>query len=430
MEHPSTPLEPTQSKARIQLIDALRGFALLGILAVNMALFREPIQASFMGLATDQAPLDQAATWLVSFFATSKFYTLFSLLFGLGFSIMLTRARERGDAFVPFYLRRLLVLLGFGIVHAVFIWTGDILVTYALMGAVLLLFSWVKRPRTLLIWALALFLLPLPFYGLGYAGLAFVQTQPELSTEFDRELTSSMATFEIDLAQAQVVYRDGNFLAITAQRWNELATLIWPSMLFTAPSVLMMFLIGAYLGRREVFQRVDQHLPLFRRLLIFGLLVGVPANLIYASLIGANAVTLSGLTQLIGGAGALHIGGPAQSLAYVGAFALLSQVAFGQRLIALLAPVGQMALSNYLLQSIIATFIFYGYGLGLSGSMGAAQGLLLTFIIFGLQIPLSHVWMRRFRYGPAEWLWRTLTYMRPQPLWRTTGLTDRRPSPL
>lgn len=227
-----------------------------------------------------------------------------------------------------------------------------------------------------------------------------------------------MATFEADLAQAQAVYRDGNFLEITAQRWNELATLVWPFMLFTAPSVLMMFLIGAYLGRREVFGHVDQHIPLFRRLLIFGLLVGVPMNLLYANLVGANAVTLSGLTQLIGGAGALHVGGPAQSLAYVGAFALLSQVAPGKRLIALLAPVGQMALSNYLLQSIVCTLIFYGYGLGLSGSVGAAQGLLLTFVIFGLQIPLSHAWMRRFRYGPAEWLWRTLTYMRRQPMLR------------
>jgi uncharacterized protein len=117
----------------------------------------------------------------------------------------------------------------------------------------------------------------------------------------------------------------------------------------------------------------------------------------------------------------LHIGGPAQSLAYVGAFALLSQIAPGKRLIALLAPVGQMALSNYLLQSIVCTLIFYGYGLGLSGSLGAAQGLLLTFVIFGLQIPLSHFWMRRFRYGPAEWLWRTLTYMRPQPMRRAAG---------
>lgn len=415
-------MEPTRNTERIALVDGLRGFALLGILAVNMALFREPIQASFMGVAADQPLFDQVATWLVSFFATSKFYTLFSLLFGLGFSIMLTRARERGDAFVPFYLRRLLILLGFGLIHAIFIWIGDILVTYAIMGALLLIFSWVKRPRTLLIWALALFVLPLIFYGLGFAGLAFlqtqIQTQPEIATEFDRALIDSMATFEADLAQAQAVYRDGNFLEITAQRWNELATLVWPFMLFTAPSVLMMFLIGAYLGRREVFGHVDQHIPLFRRLLIFGLLVGVPMNLLYANLVGANAVTLSGLTQLIGGAGALHVGGPAQSLAYVGAFALLSQVAPGKRLIALLAPVGQMALSNYLLQSIVCTLIFYGYGLGLSGSVGAAQGLLLTFVIFGLQIPLSHAWMRRFRYGPAEWLWRTLTYMRRQPMLR------------
>lgn len=170
-------MEPTRNTERIALVDGLRGFALLGILAVNMALFREPIQASFMGVAADQPLFDQIATWLVSFFATSKFYTLFSLLFGLGFSIMLTRARERGDAFVPFYLRRLLILLGFGLIHAIFIWIGDILVTYAIMGALLLIFSWVKRPRTLLIWALALFVLPLIFYGLGFAGLAFLQTQ-------------------------------------------------------------------------------------------------------------------------------------------------------------------------------------------------------------------------------------------------------------
>lgn len=408
------PLAPTSQ--RFSLIDGLRGFALLGILLVNMALFREPIQATFNVLPADMAPLDQAATWFVGFFATSKFYTLFSLLFGLGFWLMLSRVRERGEPFVPLYLRRLLVLLGFGLIHGILIWVGDILVTYALMGAVLLLFSWTKRPRTLLIWAGVLFVLPIPIYVLFYLLFAVVFTQPKLSADFAAAMAENAMLFDVE--QALSTYRDGSFWEITVQRWNDLATIMWPFSLIAMPSVLMMFLIGAYLGRREALQNVAAQRTFFWRLLGVGLLIGVPANLYYVSRLDADATSALGLSQMIAAQAALHIGGPAQSLAYVSIFALLSQTMIGQRLIGLLAPVGQMALSNYLFQSIICTLIFYGYGLGLSGSLGAAQGLLLSLIIFGAQIPLSHVWMRRFRYGPAEWLWRSLTYLRPQPMRR------------
>jgi hypothetical protein len=152
--------QPVQQRERIAILDVLRGFALFGILTVNMYLFSRPLQELYQGVGAAERPgHDQVADWLVAFFATGKFYTLFSFLFGLGFTIFIARARAKGQRAAPLFARRLLVLLGFGLVHGFFIWVGDILTFYALVGFVLLLFAWVKRPRTLLIWAFAIWLL-------------------------------------------------------------------------------------------------------------------------------------------------------------------------------------------------------------------------------------------------------------------------------
>ncbi|MFN3335730.1 MAG: DUF418 domain-containing protein, partial [Caldilinea sp.] len=157
--------------------------------------------------------------------------------------------------------------------------------------------------------------------------------------------------------------------------------------------------------------------PFFRKLLIWGLIVGLIGNAIYATLImGVPRYNLS--TELVIAMIAQGIGAPLLMLAYVSAICLLAlRPAWGRRL-QVLAPVGQMALTNYLLQSIIATTIFYGYGLALFGKVGAAWGIVLTVVIYLLLIPFSHWWMKRFLYGPAEWLWRSMTYWKWQPMHR------------
>ncbi len=160
------------------------------------------------------------------------------------------------------------------------------------------------------------------------------------------------------------------------------------------------------------------HRRLFRKLLVVGLIVGLAGNALYATLI-MSAARFEPSGSLALATVAQGIGAPLLSLAYISAICLLALRPAWQRILQVLAPVGQMALTNYLLESIIATLIFYGYGLGLFGQVGSALGLVLTVVIFLLLIPFSHWWMKRFRYGPAEWLWRSMTYLKRQPMRRS-----------
>jgi uncharacterized protein len=184
-----------------------------------------------------------------------------------------------------------------------------------------------------------------------------------------------------------------------------------------APGILAMFLIGVYFGRRRLFEDVEGNLPFFRQLFWWGLAIGVPLNLIYASLMPTisraelNYATMAAtLTQIVGA--------PALALCYVAGISLLVRKPIWQQRLRPLAAAGRMALSNYLGQSLIATFIFYGYGLGLFGRAGWAAGLVLTIAIYAVLVVISTWWAQRFRFGPAEWLWRSLTYLKPQPFRR------------
>ena len=415
-ETSSLPVAPVSQAERVQIVDILRGFALFGILLVNMAIFYAPFQQLLFPADPAAAWYDRAATWLIHFLAEGKFYALFSLLFGLGLTLLMSRIEARGGRFVPLYLRRLLILLLIGLVHAFLIWPGDILVLYALLGALLIFFRHAK-PRTLLIWAVILMAIP-PLFNLGSLALIEVgRAMPEGAVQIDAALAEVEAGYLADVERADRVYTNGTFSEITAQRVYDYTSLGLLSFFALGFNVLGLFLIGIYFGKRQIFQNLETNRPLLRKLLLWGLLIGLPANAIYATLI-MDTVRFApsgaaGIAALAHG-----IGAPLLMLGYVAALSLLSMTpVWGARLKAL-APVGQMALTNYLMQSIVCTLIFYGYGLGLFGKIGAAAGILLTFVIYLLQIPISHWWMKRYRYGPAEWLWRSLTYLKPQPMRR------------
>jgi uncharacterized protein len=410
-----THVAPVQQTERVQIVDILRGFALFGILLVNMAFFAHPFQVAVFPLDPATPLYDKAAAWLVKFLGEGKFYTLFSMLFGLGLTLLMSRIEARGGRFVPLYLRRLLVLLGFGLMHAFLIWIGDILIMYALLGFLLILFR-KARPRTLLIWAVILIALPIIFLTAVTGLVELGRSVPEGAEQIEIAFAEVEAGFVADLERAYRVYPVGTFAEITEQRIYDYSTMLNYSFMM-AFSILAMFLVGVYFGKRQLFQNLEANRSFFTKLLIAGLLIGIPANLYYAT----NVASVSLLDVSWGNfllQTAQMLGTPLLSLAYVSAFSLLAlSPVWGQRL-QVLAPVGQMALTNYLTQSIVCTTIFYGYGLGLFGQMSMAAGIGLTFVIYLLQIPVSHWWMKRFRYGPAEWLWRSLTYLKPQPMSR------------
>jgi uncharacterized protein len=240
---------------------------------------------------------------------------------------------------------------------------------------------------------------------------------PEGAAQIDQAFAQTEAQFLQDIARANEVYPDGNFLEITAQRVYDYGSMGLTSFFVLGFSVLAMFLIGAYFGKRRIFNDLAAHRPLFRRLLVVGLIVGLAGNALYATLI-MSAARFEPTGALVLATAAQGIGAPLLSLAYISAICLLTLRPAWHRLLRVLAPVGQMALTNYLLQSIISTLIFYGYGLGFFGKMGSAVGIVLTVAIFLLLIPFSRWWMKRFRHGPAEWLWRSMTYLKLQPMRR------------
>jgi uncharacterized protein len=394
-------ISPISSNERIEILDVLRGLAVGGILIGNMQWF------SAYGMMPEalaaQAPLaDRITHFLVHFFVEGKFYSIFSFLFGFGFALQIARAQERGDAQAALFKRRLFWLLVIGLLHAYLIWAGDILSVYALMGFVLLLFR-TKTNEALLKWAFALMVMPILSYILLYI----------LFTSFvTPEALAGIKTMQIDMWNntVQTVPNSGYLEIISGFNLNYIVGrymgLIFDMRL---PKILAMFLLGFYAYRRGFFQNISDHQPFIRRVLVYGLVLGLVGNAAMAALAGKEAAfppSLAGIGGVIG----YSFGVPALALGIIALVATLWQKDLSHRLLAFLAPVGRMALTNYLLQSLICVFIFYGFGFGLYGRVGAFRSTLIAISIFLFQILISALWLKYFAYGPMEWIWRQLTY--------------------
>ncbi len=410
-----TPLAPVAAAERVEILDVLRGFAIFGILAVNMALFFSPLYLQMLGEVQPGGSLDDLVHKAVAFFFQGKFYTLFSFLFGIGLALQMERAAARGRRVSGFFARRMLVLLCIGLAHAFLLWFGDILVTYALLGFALLLFQSCK-PKTLLIWSASLLAVPI-LIAVGFTGLAqLARLSPAIAEVMTAQAGEARAELTEATAEALRAYSQGTWSEIAATRARE-----WLAVnqyaIFFAPNILGLFVLGLWAGRRRFFHDLPAHLPRIRRAFPALLAVGVVANgvLVFAQE-RADPLTANlwfGIQQV-----AFSIGALALCFTYVTGLCLLWQRAAGRRMLQPLVPVGRMALSNYLMHSVICTTLAYGYGLALYGQVLHAAGLGLTVLIFALQIPLSAWWLSRFRFGPMEWLWRSLSYGRMQPMQR------------
>jgi len=383
---------------RIEAIDILRGLAILGILIVNMGLFSLP----------EGTAVDGTAQRLIYFFAQEKFKALFSFLFGLGLAVQMMRADARGVHFLPLYARRLGVLFLIGVAHFLLVWDGDILHDYALLGVVLLLFRH-SSPKTLLVGAGALLAIPMLFYGLTTYSAITGHVNPQVKEWITYENGADDAATSEEFSDT---YARGSYAELVTLRASELPRDMSPDT--DDAYVLALFLLGLYAGRRRIFHDIPAHLPFIRRVQRWGLIVGVAGNAAFAAG-GSFDPSPRSVAQNVGRL-CLVVAAPAMMLFYASTIILLTKREIWRRRLAPLAAVGRTALSNYLLQSLICTTIFYGYGLALFGKVGPSLGLLLTTTIFLIQIPLSVWWLRRFQFGPVEWLWRSLTYWQRQPM--------------
>ncbi|MES2991721.1 MAG: DUF418 domain-containing protein [Pseudomonadota bacterium] len=547
---------PVESGQRIEALDVIRGFALFGIFLMNVEFFNRTISSINQGLPRHLTGLDWWAGWFVAYFVQGKFWTIFSLLFGMGFAVMLVRAERAGRAFIRVYLRRILGLAVIGAVHYIFIWDGDILFSYA-VGALALLIMLYGRPRPIAIacavlvalgfipemdgffavaggvgmagaiglylrgtvrarwrgrsWPLFSFILmaagpvvaiaavvvwvmpngpigprlPLTVMGplLFLAGwLSWKYRQPRrlrllraavglylfIATamitggllqrfgpdplQLPPSTATAAATAAPPAAAASVPKRVAEARAEREKQLErnrkrnaeELAvftrgsyaeTVMWRADSFIdkaagdagfAILLASMFLLGTWFVRSGVMEDTAAHLPLFRRLALYGLPLGIGLGLLGSAI----AMSHTPGDRLDGwgiASGLVFLGNLPACLGYVGLVVVMlhSRGAWSQ--VRLLAPLGRMALTNYLLQSLVCMVWFYGFALGHWG-MPRAQQLLFVVLVFALQAAFSHWWLARFRYGPMEWFWRGFTY-RQAPPWRVPPTDPRQPRP-
>lgn len=406
---------PIGPKRRILTLDVLRGFALLGILVVHAPVFLQPVHLQVLG-TPDGGTVDQAVGVLVDTLFEGKFFSLFSLLFGIGLAIQLRRSETSDRPFVPFLVRRMAILGAFGILHVVLIWWGDILTYYALLGLLLIPLR-NRPPRRLLELAGAALLVPIVSTAVLIGVSRGVLLLPDGPAALQESYDATLAGAERGAAAAYRIYGGSDPLAMVAQRFQDwsLATAgtFLQGILFV---VLAMFLLGLWVGVRGIHEDLFAHVDLLRRIRRWGVLVGAAGTLAWLLARPETRLQPGGLGLLLSTAGFV-IGTPALALGYASTLTLALRESAWQTRLAPLAALGRTALSNYLLQSLVMSTLAYGYGFGLYGRLDATESRLIALAIVGVQLPLAVAWTRRFRYGPVEWLWRSLAYGRIQP-WR------------
>ncbi|MGW1505625.1 DUF418 domain-containing protein [Streptomyces mirabilis] len=385
---------------RVQDIDVLRGFALFGILLVNAQLMAGPYTA--IGGGPHASGVDRAAAWAGT--ATTTLYQLFSFLFGYSFVLQERAARESGSPSAPHHLRRAAGLFGFGLVHAVLLYAGDILMTYAVLGLILYGLRGLS-PRAALRVAVCL-VVGLAVLLLGYGLLTVVFTEPVTPAQYAPEVARSVAAYR------------GGFLSVVGARLHELPTTMGANLMYT-PDMLAAFLAGLAAAKVGLVERRGRDRRWLRRVVVRWLPVGLAGGVVTACC--ANG-PLDSRWFLVGHALSL-LTAPALTASYAcGLLLLLS--AMRPAAARVLAASGRMALTQYLSQSLVLALVFTGYGLGLYDRVGTAVVLAGCLVLYGAQLALGVWLMGRVRYAPAELVLRTVT------LGRRPGSSPRRsPSP-
>jgi len=411
-------LAPVQTIEREKFMDVLRGFAILGIFIANLGTgfswYNESAHATGPMLLPD---LDHKMSFLHHMFIEGKFYSIFSLLFGWGIALQIKRGTANGINPVPTIRRRLFFMLLLGAVHLL-IWPGDIVFFYALLAFILLPLRKFSNKTLLIIGAILLlspvllYTLKMSFHELNYPAQKLNETGAWVEMQLSPELKNINSEAEYmawvkdqswwDVLKSNVAgffYRYGYLFFVSR-----------------IPKVLGMFLIGYVIGRSDFFKNINQHKKLVCWVIGTGLVIGLVANYFLAYYMTNHMgdyfqLKTKGLYQTI----VYALGVAPLALAYVGLFMLSFQTSAGKKILSVMAPVGKMAFSNYIMHSLIGNFVFLGAGLGYMGQVGPVYYTLFAIAVFIVQIILSTIWLKYFNYGPVEWLWRSATYKKWQP---------------
>jgi len=392
---------PVPTSERIASLDIIRGFALFGILFVNMPLFQGPrlIEEQY-AITPELGTVDQFLRMLLDVFIETKFFAIFSLLFGVGFYIFMKRAEEKGRNFKLLYSRRLIVLALFGFLHLVFFWYGDILLRYALSGF-LLFFFYKRKEKTILLW-LASFVVIL----IGLLSFSFFGSTDSLEQQISILSTEGAPKVE----EAIYIYNYGAYYEWLSYRFTNEVIPVLKNIPFAIITSLFYFLIGLYAAQKGIFINFPLHKKFIKRVWLYSLLISIPFS------VGIIVIHMGVLDfgilndQLI--ESFVLINGLGLSLFYITTILLILGKGKWNKLLHPLGYVGRMALTNYIVQTLICVGIFTGFGI--FGGINLRLGIVISFIIFLFQILYSLLWLKYFRFGPLEWIWRSLTYGRFQ----------------
>ena len=375
-------LRPGEPPDRIDSIDALRGVALLGVLAINLVtVFRVSIFEQFLpaGQRHTAGPLDGTLETILMLAVDMKAFALFSLLFGIGLAIQFEHLSASPHRLL-LLVRRLIVLMGLGLLHLCLIWNGDILTEYAVAGLIVLPFLFGPR------WILA-----------GGA-VTFLGLYLAMQVWSPPGLFPSLASLQRDVHEANHIYALGSFSEVLSFRLREVPLFV-PLHVYVFPRTIGLFLLGAFTWRSGVLEKPN-------RIFLFATAAScIGLGLALTLLDVGGAFTGVGIGALASPAGTILL-----ALGYGAVIIFIANLTKGAALMGWAAPLGRMAFTNYVGQSLIFGWIFYGYGFGLFGHLGAAKALAIGLAVYVGQVFFSAWWLARYRYGPLEWLWRTLMY--------------------
>lgn len=378
-------LQPISLRERVDAIDLMRGFSLFGILLINMLAFHTPL--SYIDpYKWFSGNMDQTIFTGLDIFVQASFYPLFSMLFGYGLMMQFLRAQDYGQPFMPVAVKRLLILLAFGIVHAFLIWYGDILITYALMG--LLLIGMLRLSPAWLL-GLGVLLYTLPHLMFTVIMFLAVMVDPNIYIGYQ------------EAEQSVAAYQSGNFAEIFSRRLTDWYYVNNPfSFIILTVTILPLMMIGAAAAKWRMIEQAAAKKKTWLMLAVGSLTVGLLLK--STPYLFDKNYAYQYVQEMFGG--------PLVSIGYAGIIALLSLNLKFMKALSPLVKAGRMSMTIYITQSIIATSIFYSFGLGLYGQVDLLTGTLIAVGIFVVQLIFAELWFSKFKRGPIEIVWRRWTY--------------------
>ena len=400
-------LSPVSSNERIISIDVLRGVAVLGILIMNIQNF-SMIGAAYMNPDAygDLAGINKWVWILSHIMADQKFMTIFSILFGAGVILFTSKAIQKDKKPGPIHFRRMFWLFVFGMVHAYLIWSGDILVNYALCGMFVFIFR-NKSPKKLLIISAVFFIIPILLDLMSGFSMPY---WPEESVQDNlKNWKPSAEAIAVEISNYQ-----GNWLIQMDSRVG--AAIFMQTFLFLWESfwrVTALMLLGMALFKQGILSAQLSN-KYYIKLSLFGFILGLP--LILYAIYSDFSTGWTMQRSMFYNQQFNYIGSVGIALAYIGIIMLIVKSTKAIKCKSWFAAVGKMAFTNYILESLICTFIFYGHGLGFYGQVERKFQILIVFASWILILIISPLWLRYFKFGPLEWLWRSLTYWNIQPI--------------